>query len=133
MSGHVAFISEKNHPLAVGRNVWEPVVIVVGENLLLITAVGLHAPDLHVSGALGVEVNVLAVGRILGTIVETHRGGEACFFSARDWNCVDVEFTVALTDKGEGLAIRRPTMPIRRRIFGYAARLASGDRDDVNE
>jgi hypothetical protein len=70
MADYIAPVGEENHPLAVGRDVREPIVVIVEGDLFLIAAVGVHAPDLHVAGALGVEVDVLAVGRILGAIVE---------------------------------------------------------------
>src|SRR6266568_7438070 len=110
MSRHFFFVGEKYHQLSIGRNVWKPVVVIVGEHLFLIAPVSLHAPNQHMPAALGVEINVLAIGRILGAIVKTFRGRQPSFISACGWNRVDVELVVALANKGEGLAIRRPSM-----------------------
>src|SRR5436309_1951111 len=61
LPSEVCAISEKHHPLAVRRNMRKPIILFVEENLLLLATVGLHAPDLHVAGALGVEVNIFTV------------------------------------------------------------------------
>ena len=132
MAGDALVVSEEDHRLAVGREVREPVVAVVAGDLFLIGAVRLHAPDLHVSGALGVEVNVCAVGRVLGAVVEAGGGGEARFVAARDGDGVDVEVAVALAGEGESLAVGRPAVPVRGSIRRDQARRAAGDGNNVD-
>ena len=39
--------------------------------LLLVRAIGMHAPDLHRSGAIGIEVDKFSVRRIIGSVIET--------------------------------------------------------------
>src|SRR3982751_4698876 len=72
----VFWIRDENHLLAVGGEGGKPVVEVVVGHLLLAGAIGVHAPDLHPSGAGGVEVDVLAVGGKLGAILAGGIGGE---------------------------------------------------------
>ena len=83
----------------------KPVVEVVGENLLLLAAVRLHPPNLHVPGALGIEIDVLTIGRVFGAIVEAFGSCEARLITAGNRDCVDVEIAIALADEGEGLTI----------------------------
>ena len=71
MPGDIFFVSEEDHPLAIRRDVREPVVELIRRNLFLAASVRPHAPDLHAAGALGVEVNVVAVRRVLGPVVES--------------------------------------------------------------
>src|SRR5438876_10371100 len=122
MSGHIFFIREKDHPFSIGRNMRKPVVVIVGEDLLLIAAVGLHTPDLHVSGALGVEIDVLTIGRIFGAVVKSLCGCKTSFITASYGNRVDIKVAIALADEGESLAIRRPAVPVRGSVLGDAAR-----------
>ena len=96
-------------------------------------AVGGHAPDLHLAGALGVEINILAVGRKFGAVVEAGGGGEALLFAASGGDGVNVELVVALAAEGEGFAIGGPAVPIGRAELGDLARSAAGDGEDVNE
>src|ERR1700716_3953733 len=122
MAGHVRFISEKHHPLPIGRDVWEPVVEIVGKYLLLIASVRLHSPDLHMACALGVEVNVFPVGRVFRTVIKAFGCSQSGLFAAGCGYLVDVELALALANECERLSIRRPTMPIRGRILRDAAR-----------
>ena len=133
MASHIRAVGKEYHPLAVGRNVGEPVVEVVGEDLLLLAAIGLHAPDLHVSSTLGVEVNVFAVRRIFGTVIQSLGRGETDLFATGCGDCIDIKFAVALADEGERLAVGRPTMPVRRRLLRDPAWRSTSDGDDVNE
>src|ERR1019366_5160280 len=114
MAGDVLLIREEDHRLAIRRDVGEPVVEAVEGDLLLGAAVGVHAPDLHAAGALGVEVNVLAIGRIFGTIVEALGSSEARFFTSAHRDDVDVELAIALGTVSKSLAVGRPAMPVRR-------------------
>src|SRR5271163_2195990 len=133
MSADVSLIGEEDHPLSVGRNVREPIVVAVGSDLLLFRAVGLHAPDLHHAGALGIEINIFSIGRIFGAVVEALGGGETRFFASGGGNGVDVKIAVAFPDKGESSAVRRPAMPIRGRTLGDAPGSTAGERNDVHD
>ncbi len=65
---------DDGHKFAVGRDVGKPVVVFVVGDLFLRGAIGMHAPDLHLTGADGIEVDKLAVGRIFGAVIETFGG-----------------------------------------------------------
>ena len=60
----------------------EPVVEPVVRDLFLPGAVGAHAPNLHETRARGVEIDPLAVGRELGSVVEARRVGETDLLAA---------------------------------------------------
>src|SRR5207247_6694380 len=94
-------------------------------NLLLFASVGSHSPDLHMPGALGVEVNVIPVGRIFRTIVQSLGGRQLLLLAACRGNRVDIEIAVPLADERKCLSIRRPAMPIRRRLLRDASRRAA--------
>src|SRR3989449_5772650 len=83
-------------PLAVGRNVREPVVEAVVRDLLLGGPIGSHPPDLHPSAARRVEVDVRAVGRELRSVVQSRRGRQADLIATGDGDLVDVQLAVAL-------------------------------------
>src|SRR3989449_11273547 len=82
-------------PLAVGRNVREPVVEAVVRDLLLARAIGSHPPDLHPSAPRGVEVDVRAVGRELGSVVQSRRDRETDLLATADGDLVHVQLAVA--------------------------------------
>src|SRR5262245_19451778 len=111
----------------------EPVVVLVGRDLLLVAAVGLHAPDLHPAGAIRVEVDGFAVGGELWAVVQPLGRRQAFLLAAFGGNAVYVELAVALTAEDERLAVRRPAVPVgwprRRDELGRAA----GDRQRVDE
>src|SRR5207302_8448456 len=92
----------------------KPVVVIAGCDLFLLTAVGFHPPDLHRAAPFRVEVDVLAVGRVVRAVVQTGRCGELLFVPTLDRDGVDVELAVSFAAKGERLAIRRPAMPVGR-------------------
>ncbi len=73
--GYASVVRQKYQPFAIGGWMGKPVRIgrVFGD-LLLVGAIRLHAPDFHVAGALGVKIDILAVGRIFGPIVEALGG-----------------------------------------------------------
>ena len=48
----------------------------------------MHAPDLHMPGALGIEVNIIPVRRVLRPVVETFSGGQTRLLSAGRGNRV---------------------------------------------
>ena len=74
-----------------------------------------------------------SVGRIFRTVVQTLGGGESRLLSSAGRNGVDVEFIVALAHEGQGLSIRRPAMPVRRRIFRDPPGSAAANRHDIDE
>src|SRR5258708_9224931 len=131
MPGDVLCIRQEYHPFSVGRNMREPVVGIVGEDLRLIAAVSVHTPDLHVAGALGIEIDVLAVRRILGAVVQALGRGQASFFAASDGDAVNIKLAVALPDKRERLPVRRPAMPIRRAGRGEPPWSAAADGQKI--
>src|SRR5258706_11903722 len=97
--------AQKHHPLSIRRNVREPVVVVVGKYLRLLAPVGLHSPNLHVPGALGIGIDVLTVRRIFRPVVETLGGGQASFFAAVDGYGVNVKLAVALAHESESFSV----------------------------
>src|SRR4029077_15742401 len=117
MSGDIFIVGQEDHPLSVGRDVREPVVEIIRRDLFLSAAVRLHAPDLHEAGALGVEVNIFAIRRVVWTIVEPLCGSETSLVAAGDWDGVDIEISISLSDESERGSIRGPAMPIGWGIF----------------
>src|SRR5205823_5037191 len=90
-------------------------------------------PNLHVSGALRIEVNVLSVSRVFWAIVQSLGRCQPCLFPARCRDSVDVEVAVPFTDERECLPIRRPSMQVRWRFLGDAPRRSALNRNNVNE
>ncbi len=130
VAGHARVIGEKDHPFPVRRNVRKPVVGLIRQNLFLLASVRLHAPDLHPPRALGVEIDELAVRRIFGAVIQSRCGGEADFLPAGYRNRIDIEVAVALPRKRDRLSIRRPSMPVRRRVLGNLPRRSASERRD---
>src|SRR5256885_11517533 len=83
--------------------------------------------------SLGVEVNVIPVGRIFRTIVQSLGGRQLLLLAACRGNRVDIEIAVPLADERKCLSIRRPAMPIRRRLLRDASRRAAAERQNVNK
>ena|SRR5438477_8775367 len=116
MTFHISVVREEDHPFAIRRGVRKPIVRIVGGHAFLIGAVGMHAPDLHGAGTLRIEIDVLAIWRIVRSVVQAFGRGQANFFSAGSGNAENIEVAISFTDKGERLAIRRPSVPIRRAV-----------------
>src|SRR3984893_10963238 len=133
MAGYVRFISKKHHPLAIGLDVREPVVEIVGKYLLLVASARLHSPNLHMACALGVEVDVFPVGSVFRTVIKAFGCSQSGLFTARCGYRIDVELAVTLANECERLPIPRPTMPIGRRLLRDAARRSSADGNNVND
>src|ERR1700686_1499632 len=115
------FKGDEYHPLTVRRDVWEPVFpFVAGDPLGLgvigACAVGGHAPDVPASGTIRVEVDPLAVGRVLGSVVISGVGGQALLGAAVDRDAIDVEIVAALGAHGQPLSVRRPSVKIAGRL-----------------
>ena len=106
MPGNFFLIAQEDHPPPIRGNVRKPVVKFVRGDLFLCASVRPHTPDLHGPGAVGVKVNVLAVGRILGPVVEPLGGSQAGFIATCDRNGVDIEVPIPLSDEGKRSAIR---------------------------
>jgi hypothetical protein len=83
----------------------KPVVIFVTGNLLLITTIRLHSPDLHRSAAHRVEVDVFAVGAILWPIIQPFSSGDPDFFATFCGYSVDVKFPIPLRSVDQELAV----------------------------
>ena len=65
---------------------------------------------------IGVEVDPLAVRRVLGAVVVVARRGELLLGAAAHWHAKQVErLAVALADERQPLVVRRPSMEIARR------------------
>ena len=112
MASHSLVVGQEYHPLAVGRDVWEPVVEVVVGNLFLQRSRTFHSPDLHGSGANGIEVDEGSIGRVFGAVVETLGGGEESLVAAREGVGLISNSAVALPYEGQRFAVRRPNMPV---------------------
>src|SRR5713101_7535302 len=89
------------------------IILFAKRDLFLLASIRAHPPDLHVPGAFGVEVNVLAVRRVFRAIVQSLGGRQLFLFAARRRNGVDVELTIPLADESQRLSVRRPAMPVR--------------------
>ena len=130
-----------HHPLAVRRDVREPIhSFVVGE-LLDAAAVRLHPVALRVAGNFGiqleVEVDPVSIGRILGAIVRGGSIGQTRVRPARRRNRVDVDSAPGVVadrfhaDIGQHLAVGRHAMkvvlelPLPRMIVGNPACVAA--------
>src|SRR6202048_1219208 len=133
VAGCAFFVAEEDHPSAVGRDVGKPVGGVGGEDLLGVGAVGVHTTDVHPSTALGVEVDPLAVGGVVGAVVDAGVGGEAVLLAAGRGDGIDVGVVVARGGEGDGLAVRREAVPIGRRDGGDLLRRSSGEGGGVDE
>ena len=101
------------HLLSIGRDVWEPVVKLVVGDLLLVAAIGPHPPDLHGAAAGRVEIDILTIGRVFGTIVQARCRGESYFGTALSRNLINIEFAIPLGSVNQPLTIWRPAMQIR--------------------
>src|SRR5262249_25057242 len=99
----------------------------------LLSTISAHSPDLHRPAAFGIEIDELAVRRIIRSIVEARGGGEARLGAARDGNGVDIKFLVALGTVNEGLRVRRPSVPIGWSEGGEAGGYPAGGRHHVNK
>src|SRR6266481_1497235 len=95
------FERDEDHPPAVGRDVGKPVfTVIAGDSLSFgvigACAVGGHAPDVPASGAIRIEVDPLAIRRVLRSVVIAGVGGQALLGAAINGDAVDVEVVTAL-------------------------------------
>src|SRR5262245_42926325 len=112
---------------------WKPVVVIIDGDLRLLASIGLHSPDLHPARSLGVEIDILAVRRVVGAIVQTRRRGKTLLFSAFNRNCVDIELIVPLTAEGQCLAVCRPSVPVGWSKLSDPPRRAASRRQNVDQ
>src|SRR3954471_6388620 len=112
---------------------WKPVVVIVGENLLLSAAVSMHPPDLHGPGTLRIEIDVLPVRRIFWPVIEALRGRQPSFLPARRRNRKNIEVAISLAHKRQHLSVRRPAVPVRRATLRHSARSSAGNRKKINQ
>src|SRR5258705_2821200 len=92
----------------------KPVVELVGRDLLLLAAVGSHAPDLHRAAALGVEINPAAIGGVVRALVEGFCSREPPLPAAAGSKALNFETAVAVRAINQRLSLRRPARPIRQ-------------------
>src|SRR5438046_2247094 len=91
----------------------EPVVEFIRGHLLLLAAIRMHAPDLHPAAPVRIEINPLAIRRIIRTVIQSIRARQASLSPAVQWNGVDIEVAISLGTISERQAVRRPAVPIR--------------------
>src|SRR5262249_39302750 len=101
-------------------------------NLGLLAAVGVHSPDLHVTRSHGIEVDVFAIWRVLGAVIEAFGSRESLLFASLRGNRVDVEVPIALADNSERFSIWLPAMPIGRGVLCNWPRCAAGEGKNIN-
>src|SRR2546430_5335560 len=105
VGGDIQWKRDECYPLAIGRDVWKPVVEGIVGDLLLGASIGPHAPDLHPSAARRVEVDVRAVAHVLRSVVESRGGGEADLVATGDGNLVNIEIVVALPNVNQPASV----------------------------
>src|SRR2546429_6933020 len=115
------------------RNVWKPIVAIAKRDLFLLASIGPHPPDLHVPGALRVEINVFAIRRIFRAIVQSLGSRKLRLLAPGSGNRVDIKFAVPLADERQRFSVRRPPMPVRRRFLRDASGRAAADRHDIHK
>src|SRR6516165_11030116 len=111
----------------------KPIIGFVKGNLLLLAAVGRHAPNLHPAGAFGVKVDVAPIRRVLRPIVQALGRREAPFRTTGGRDGVDVELVAALTAESKHLSVRRPAVPVGWPHWCDELGYAAGDRQRVDQ
>src|SRR5687767_59909 len=137
-------VRDDDYPLAVRREVREPVVelVIVGDAfggttvllavLLVLGTVGTHAPDLHLARAYGVEVDPLAVRAHFRSVIQPRVVGQVDFLATAVGGRLVYVVLVAVGGPGASAAgvhqpfrVRRPAMHVagreRRDALGHAA------------
>src|SRR5208283_5210188 len=90
----------------------KPVVVIVRSDLLLAASVSLHSPDLHHPGTFRIKINVLAVGRIIGAVIQSWRTRQSFFFASCCRDRVNIKLTIPFAAESQCLSVRRPAMPV---------------------
>ena len=132
-------IGDVHHLAAVGRDMGEPVFEVVADDhlglgIVRASAISRQTPDGFFAGAIGIDVDPFAVGRIVGAVVVVDVRGESLLHSPGSGQAVDVKLTatVALGHEGERLVVRRPAVEVAGRIGGHQSDVAAigiGEKD----
>src|SRR5712671_2591122 len=91
----------------------KPIIQFIRSHLLLLAAVRMHAPDLHRAAPVRIEINPLAIRRIIRTVIQSVRARQASLSPAVQWNGVNIKVAVSLGAISKRLAVRRPAVPIR--------------------
>src|SRR5579885_3315945 len=109
----------------------KPILHVVAGHLLglhiaLSGSAGWDAPDVPTAGTVGVEVDPLAIGRVIRAVIVAGASGQTLLRAALYGNAVDVEIAVALPAERKRLPVRRPAMEIAGLPFRDLLRLAAG-------
>ena len=87
-------------------------------------ASGGESPDIPASGTIGIDVNPVAVRRIIGAVVVGRVRSQLLLAPAVYADTKDIEVTaIPLANEGEPLAVRRPSMKIAGMIRGEQSRL----------
>src|SRR5438445_12942261 len=102
-----------------------PVPAVIEGKLLRLAPIRTHPPDLLTAAAVGVEVDVLAVGRTVGIIADAIAGRQRMLLAALRRDREDIPRTVTRPRKHDRLAVRRPAMEVRGGMLRQQARRAS--------
>ena len=93
-----------------------------------------QSPDSFLARAGGVDVDPLAIWRVVGAIVVLRVCSELDFTAALCGDAVNVKLTGAFTlgYEGEGLAVRRPAMKIAGSLEGHLANVGAIGTGDID-
>lgn len=116
MIARAFFVRQECQLPAVGGWMGKAVFKIIGGQLFLGCAIGFHSPDLRGAGALGIEIDKLAVGRIFRAVF-FFRGvgvvGKLRFVAANRGNGVNVKRAIAPPAEYQRFAVGRPAMNVR--------------------
>ena len=125
-------IADVHHLHAVRRDVGEPVFESIAHNHLRLRIVGTCAierktPDRFLAGPIGVDVDPLAVRRVVRAVVLVDIGGELLLRASVGGHAVNVILAaaVALRHEGKRLVIRRPAVKIAGRLGRHQLDIAA--------
>src|ERR1700722_17065772 len=128
---------EVDKPFSVGGDMGEPVVVVVTRDLLLSAAIGFHPPDLHQAAPDGIEVDILAVGRVFRAVIEAGSNSPPDLFAPFRGDLVHIELAIAFAAEDHVFSVRGPAMEVGRTprcdLFGYPALDGNGVDDGAAE
>ncbi|MOA00676.1 hypothetical protein D3C78_1200490 [compost metagenome] len=119
MVENVAVIGDEHHLVSLRRRVRKPVAIGAVGDALDGGAIHPHAPDLHQSGAAGIEIDPRTVRRIIRPVIATFAMGQPRLDAAFYIHGVDIEDLIANAAIGEALPVRRPAMPVGGKVFRH--------------
>ena len=100
-------------------------VLPVKSDLFLRGAIRVHAPELGRAVALGMEVDLAAIGSVFTAVVKAGSIGQAGFCSSGGGDGIDIEIVISFRTLNERLIVRRPAVPVGRAersdLAGFAA------------